>query len=39
VLKKIEGFRAKYGDFWTPAPLLEKLAKEGRTFASLGAVA
>jgi 3-hydroxyacyl-CoA dehydrogenase len=39
VLKKIEGFREKYGDFWTPAPLLEKLAKEGRTFASLGAVA
>ena len=39
VLKKIEGFREKYGDFWTPAPLLEKLAKEGKTFASLGAVA
>ncbi|MEE4360896.1 MAG: 3-hydroxyacyl-CoA dehydrogenase NAD-binding domain-containing protein [Pseudomonadales bacterium] len=39
VLKKIQGFREKYGDFWTPAPLLEKLAKEGKTFASLGAVA
>ena len=38
VLKKIEGFREKYGDFWTPAPLLEQLAKEGKTFASLGAV-
>ncbi len=38
VLSKIEGFREKYGDFWTPAPLLERLAKEGKTFASLGAV-
>ncbi|MBL6719286.1 MAG: 3-hydroxyacyl-CoA dehydrogenase, partial [Pseudomonadales bacterium] len=35
VLKKIEGFREKYGDFWTPAPLLERLAKEGKSFASL----
>ncbi|MEE4299705.1 MAG: hypothetical protein V2J24_09705 [Pseudomonadales bacterium] len=39
VLKKIEGFREKYGHFWTPAPLLEQLAKEGKTFVSLGAVA
>ena len=39
VLKKIEGFREKYGDFWTPAPLIVKLAGEGKTFASLGAVA
>ena len=35
VLKKIEGFREKYGDFWTPAPLLERLAKDGKSFASL----
>jgi 3-hydroxyacyl-CoA dehydrogenase len=28
-------FRNEYGDFWTPAPLLERLAKEGKTFASL----
>ena len=26
-------FRERYGDlYWTPAPLLEKLAKEGGTF-------
>jgi 3-hydroxyacyl-CoA dehydrogenase len=35
VLAKIEEFRGKYGDFWTPAPLLERLAKEGKTFGSL----
>ena len=28
-------FREEYGDFWTPAPLLERLATEGKTFASL----
>jgi 3-hydroxyacyl-CoA dehydrogenase len=28
-------FREEYGDFWTPAPLLERLTKEGKTFASL----
>jgi 3-hydroxyacyl-CoA dehydrogenase len=35
VLNDILKFRAEYGDFWTPAPLLERLVKEGRTFASL----
>ncbi|MDZ7827889.1 MAG: 3-hydroxyacyl-CoA dehydrogenase NAD-binding domain-containing protein [Gammaproteobacteria bacterium] len=32
---KIVEFREKYGDFWTPAPLLERLANEGKTFGSL----
>lgn len=35
VLADIERFREQYGDFWTPAPLLERLAKEGKTFGSL----
>jgi 3-hydroxyacyl-CoA dehydrogenase len=35
ILDDIRKFRAEYGDFWTPAPLLERLVSEGRTFASL----
>ncbi len=35
VLADIEAFRGEYGNFWTPAPLLEKLVKEGKSFASL----
>jgi 3-hydroxyacyl-CoA dehydrogenase len=35
ILNDILKFRAEYGDFWTPAPLLERLVKEGKTFASL----
>lgn len=35
ILNDILKFRSEYGDFWTPAPLLERLAKEGKTFASL----
>jgi len=35
ILRDITAFRAEYGDFWTPAPLLERLVGEGRTFASL----
>jgi 3-hydroxyacyl-CoA dehydrogenase len=38
-LKKIHDriveFQAEHGDRWTPAPLLTRLAKEGKTFASL----
>lgn len=34
VYDKICEFRDRYGaDYWQPAPLLEKLAKEGKTFA------
>ena len=33
VCNAIRKYRARYGDlWWTPAPLLEKLAAEGRTF-------
>ena len=35
ILNDIRKFRAEYGDFWTPAPLLERLVSEGKTFASL----
>jgi len=35
ILNDILKFRSEYGDFWTPAPLLERLVKEGKTFASL----
>jgi 3-hydroxyacyl-CoA dehydrogenase len=35
VLARVEEFEARHGsDLWSPAPLLEQLAKEGRTFAS-----
>ncbi|MGE0486515.1 MAG: 3-hydroxyacyl-CoA dehydrogenase NAD-binding domain-containing protein [Gammaproteobacteria bacterium] len=38
VLAAIEKYRARYGDTnWTPAPLLVKLAKEGKTFAEWSA--
>jgi len=34
VYEAILGFRARYGDeYWTPAPLLEQLAAEGRNFS------
>jgi 3-hydroxyacyl-CoA dehydrogenase len=35
VYAKICEFRDQYGESWTPAPLLERLANEGKTFASL----
>lgn len=35
IYQDILKFREEYGDFWEPAPLLEKLAKAGKTFASL----
>ena len=35
VLASIERFRAQHGDeYWTPAPLLKRLAGEGRGFYS-----
>jgi 3-hydroxyacyl-CoA dehydrogenase len=37
VYDTIVGFREKYGDHWQPAPLLEKLANEGETFAGWAA--
>lgn len=38
VYDKICEFRDRYGEqYWKPAPLLEKLVKEGKTFAQWGA--
>lgn len=35
ILADIKAFQAEYGDEWKPAPLLEKLVAEGKSFASL----
>jgi 3-hydroxyacyl-CoA dehydrogenase len=35
VLDAVRAFQAEHGDVWKPAPLLERLVKEGRTFAGL----
>ena len=36
ILARIEEFRAQHGELlWSPAPLLKRLAEEGRKFASL----
>ena len=32
VLGRVKEYRARFGDYWEPAPLLEKLAAEGRGF-------
>jgi 3-hydroxyacyl-CoA dehydrogenase len=32
VLARVEEYRARFGDYWEPAPLLQRLAAEGRTF-------
>ncbi len=32
VLARVKELHARCGDWWKPAPLLEKLAAEGRTF-------
>ncbi len=37
VYEDILAFQAEYGAAWKPAPLLERLAKAGKTFASLTA--
>ncbi|KAI9006791.1 3-hydroxyacyl-CoA dehydrogenase [Hyaloraphidium curvatum] len=37
VLKRMNDFRAKYGDDFRPSPLLERLVKEGKKFADLPA--
>ena len=30
VLSRVKEYRARFGDYWQPAPLLEKLVAEGR---------
>jgi 3-hydroxyacyl-CoA dehydrogenase len=37
VLARIEEFEKRHGELWAPAPLLKKLADEGKTFASFDA--
>ena len=37
VLARVEEFEKLHGELWTPAPLLRKLAEEGKTFAEFGA--
>jgi 3-hydroxyacyl-CoA dehydrogenase len=38
VLKRINEYRARFGDYWEPAPLLRRLVAEGRGFYSEAAV-
>jgi hypothetical protein len=38
VLARVVEYRARFGDYWKPAPLLERLAAAGRGFYSEGAV-
>jgi len=35
VLRRIQNYRAELGDYWKPAPLLARLAAEGRGFHDL----
>ena len=35
VYRRILEFEKRHGELWTPAPLLARLAREGKTFASL----
>jgi 3-hydroxyacyl-CoA dehydrogenase len=32
VLARVKEYREQFGDYWTPAPLLQRLVAEGRTF-------
>jgi len=38
VLSRVKEYRSRFGDYWEPAPLLERLAAEGRGFYSEAAV-
>jgi 3-hydroxyacyl-CoA dehydrogenase len=39
VLARVKDYRARFGDYWEPAPLLERLVAEGRGFYSEPAMA
>ena len=39
VLARVKEYRARFGDYWEPAPLLERLVAEGRGFYSEPALA
>jgi 3-hydroxyacyl-CoA dehydrogenase len=32
ILSRVHEYRARFGDYWTPAPLIERLVAEGRGF-------
>ena len=34
VLSRVSEYRARFGDYWEPAPLLKRLVAEGRGFYS-----
>jgi 3-hydroxyacyl-CoA dehydrogenase len=34
VLARVRAYRERFGDYWSPAPLLERLVAEGRGFYS-----
>jgi 3-hydroxyacyl-CoA dehydrogenase len=36
VLARVNEYRAKFGDYWKPAPLLERLVAEGKSFYTVG---
>jgi 3-hydroxyacyl-CoA dehydrogenase len=38
VLKRVNEYRARFGDYWEPAPRLQRLVAEGRGFYSEVAV-
>jgi 3-hydroxyacyl-CoA dehydrogenase len=35
VYRQVQEFHRRYGELWTPAPLLARLAAEGGAFATL----
>ena len=35
VLARVNEYRARFGDYWEPAPLLERLVAEGRGFSTV----
>jgi len=39
VLARVKEYRARFGDYWEPAPLLEKLVAEGNSFYGSAAAA
>jgi 3-hydroxyacyl-CoA dehydrogenase len=39
VLARVREYRARFGDYWEPAPLLERLVAEGRSFYTEPALA
>jgi 3-hydroxyacyl-CoA dehydrogenase len=36
VYERVMGFHRQHGEIWEPAPLLKRLAEQGRTFAEVG---